>query len=156
MNETSAALMHDTHAFIETPESSFIPSPMWGHAEVTFTRYWRCQHLYLGRASFLELWQTCCLYAAWSMAFLLQQPYSLRQLVPGALEMSSGLLLCLLFRSAMLYVCYFLFSADQGDALGHRRYCFMVKNTSGIPWPSSCEDSTLPLQGCGFDPWLGN
>lgn len=29
-------------------------------------------------------------------------------------------------------------SADQGDALGHRRYCFMVKNTSGIPWPSSC------------------
>ena len=52
------------------------------------------------------------------MAFLLQQPYSLRQLVQGALEVSSGLLFCLLFRSAVLYVCYLCFLQTKVMSLG--------------------------------------
>lgn len=33
---------------------------------------------------------------------------------------------------------------------------FFFKGIKGLPWQSSGWDSVLPMQECGFEPWLGN
>ena len=47
-------------------------------------------------------------------------------------------------------------SAELPDKVKCMQIDIRPKRVMELPWWSSGQDSTLPMQGTGFDPWWGN